>query len=87
MKITTEYFYQEVCNFRTLMGQKTFWSLPPEKRQLAIDGLSYVYLNISHDDTTPLTREENEKVADVLHSTLHEFSRRESFALFLDSPS
>ena len=44
-KYTLDYLRQEAVRFMNLMGTKTFWALPIEQRQRAIEGLGYVYLH------------------------------------------
>jgi len=73
MNITIDYFNSEVCQFRKLMGDKAFWTKTPEQRQIAIDGLTYVYLNLSNS-----TQEEINHAAITLDSTLTEYTKRES---------
>lgn len=84
MKTTSiEYFNSEIMGFRELMGQKSFWKKTPEQRQIAIDGISYVYLNLANDDGTALTSEDISKAARILESTLSEYSQREFMMLTL----
>lgn len=80
--LTIAYFNEEVCRFRQLFGERSFWQKTPEQRQLAVDGLGYVYLNLAHEDGSALTAEETERVAITFDSTMQEYSRREWLVLF-----
>ena len=87
MKTTSvSYFNEEVCAFRKLMGDKSFWAKTPEQRQLAINGLGYVYLNLAHDDGTPLNADETERIAITFDSTMIEYTRREWLVLLQTPP-
>lgn len=82
MKITLKYFFSEICNFRKLMGDLTFWEKTKEQRQKAIDGLTYVYLNLTQDDGKALSSSDIEMAANILDSTLTEYTQREGMILF-----
>ena len=82
MKIDLPYFYSEILAFRKLMGDKSFWERTPDQRQKAIDGIAYGYLNLTQPDGSPLSQEDIEQAADVLDSTLTEYTRRDNLIFF-----
>lgn len=65
------YFRQEIVRFRELFGSKTFWAKTPEQRQVAINGLAFVYATIKASAT------EMADAANLLDNTLTEYNRRE----------
>lgn len=77
IKFSPSEFNEQVCNFRELMGDKTFWDKPENVRQRAIDGLVHVYLNLGNDNGIALSPEELRISALSLDVTLTEYSRRE----------
>lgn len=79
---TIPYFNEEVCRFRKLMGEKSFWEQPPEKRNLAIQGLGYVFLTTSKEDGTALDPKEVETITQTFMSTMDEYHMRETMILF-----
>lgn len=88
---TIPYFYEEICRFRKLMGEKSFWAKSPEQRELAIRGLGYVFLTLTKEDGSALDKKENEETALTFETTMQEYYMRERIILFgsinLDSPT
>ena len=73
---TVEYFYGEVCAFRQYMGDNSWWDKSEQTRDLAISGLTHVYLNLRNDKGGLLDPDVSERVAMVFSSTLNEYERR-----------
>ena len=69
------YFYQELCAFRTLAGDRQFWKKPIEVRDRAIGALGFVYLNLDPE----LSRKDVEKAQVALDSALLDYSKREFY--------
>jgi hypothetical protein len=63
-------FNQQVVEFRKLMGEKSFWALPEEKRDLAVKALGHAYFFIREPQP------KIERCADILSQTLEEYNRR-----------
>jgi hypothetical protein len=74
---SVEYVQQEICRFRGLLGQKTFWELPECNRRGAIAGLTTAYFQMDFQATP----EQVERVAMQFESALDEYTRREFLLL------
>jgi len=70
---SAEFFKKELSDFRALLGQKSFWSLPDNQRQGALKGLGIVYLRLH----PAILGKEAEKLADWYYSAVDEYTRRE----------
>lgn len=68
---TEKGFLAEVCNMRTLFGSKDFWQKPGSIRQLAVNGLAYMYFRCEVAD----------KVAGIYKATMSEYTRRETLGI------
>jgi hypothetical protein len=66
-------FNQQVTEFRKLMGDKSFWALPSEKRGLAQKALGHVYLSLAPGTS----KAEIDRCAEVLKQTFTEYTSRE----------
>lgn len=73
---TAEYFYSQASEFRKLMGEKTFWELSPEGRDLMFGGLTLCYLRFEHK-----SKEEHERVIALFSAICEEYSRRTAYML------
>lgn len=68
---TPEYLRKEICAFRQLLGQKSFWAKPEVQRRGAVAALGVVYFRMT------ATAEEIEECARIYESALDEYGRRE----------
>ena len=68
-------FLNEICEFRRLFGDKTFWAKPEHIRKRAIDGINYMYFRLE------VSKPVLEKMAGLLTSTLDEYTRRETLLI------
>lgn len=77
-EFTIEYFNNEVCEFRKLLGNKKFWDAEEEYRDRAIKALSFVYFNVK-------TKNDEERQLLVFHFKLimEEYTRRATMVTML----
>jgi hypothetical protein len=61
----------ELAEFRKAFRQRSFWSRPAAVRQLAVTGLTVVYLNSEPDQTA----------AELVKAALTEYGRREWYLM------
>ena len=66
--------------FRQHMGQKDFWKRPEQERQVCINALTFVYLNLDNEDGSRPTAQQLETWAAVFEAALMEYNRRGLFA-------
>lgn len=76
VKFTEQEFLFQVTEFHKLMGSKSFWAQPREKREIAQKALGYAYLLLGN-----VSKEIVERCANILDSTLAEYGRREFMIL------
>jgi len=79
---TLDYFRQEVCAFRKLMGEKTFWAMTADRREAAQKAIGIIYVSLSNLDNSTLSEEDNERAIAIYQSAMDEYNRRETLLLF-----
>lgn len=72
-KIDLAYLYAEITRLREMMGTKTFWALPPEKRMETIRGLTFAFAKAE------LKEGEEEKASTAFAAVTDEYALREGF--------
>lgn len=71
-RFTPQEFDQQICEFRKMFGDKSFWALPDAKREKACEALAFCYMHMHLD--TP--KEEINRCAMTLETTITEYERR-----------
>lgn len=74
---TVQEFNQQVTEFRQMFGDKKFWALPSEKREIAQKALGHAYLFL--ELSTP--KNDVDRCAEILTQTLNEYNQREFMIL------
>lgn len=77
---TIEDARKSITEFRTFLGQKSFWAKTSEIREQAIKGLSHVYLTY---DSTGVSKDDQLALAEQYVSVIEEYQRRELMILRL----
>jgi hypothetical protein len=75
MNFTEQYFNEEIGRFRQMMSDRKFWEKDDSIRELAIRGLTLVYLNVELPSGDGYLAG-LERVATIFKSTLSEYTRR-----------
>ena len=70
---TPDEFREQVCEFRELMGTKSFMLADEDKHEAATKALGFCYFR-----TVVKDKKEQEEMAHLLDLTLTEFSRRKT---------
>lgn len=75
---TFEDFKRDWTDFRQKLGEKSFWDLPPEKREEWFAKLGQVYFMLE-----PLNKEDQKIAENMFLSISDEYARRASLILSL----
>lgn len=72
---TSDEFFAQIGQFRQLMTDPAFMEKPEEMKDVAIQALTFVYLNVKG------TKDDIESCQSMLQATLTEYAMRNSYAV------